>query len=78
MLRRVLGEKVPGEDYTWGQAVVTSLLKQAQDGDVVAIKTVLERIDGKVLDQVDVTTGGTAFTFTIQGVGIHPEQDEER
>jgi hypothetical protein len=38
----------------------------AQDGDVKAIAVVLERIDGKVPDQVDLTSDGQAFSFTIQ------------
>jgi hypothetical protein len=63
-LRRLLLEKQDGK--TRAEHVASRLIQMAQDGDVKAIAVVLERIDGKVPDQVDLTTDGQAFSFTIQ------------
>lgn len=65
LLRRLLQEKRAGK--TRAEHVANTLLSLAEDGDLNAIRTVLERIDGKVLDQIDVTSNGESFSFTIQG-----------
>jgi hypothetical protein len=63
-LKRLLLEKHDGKPRA--EHVASRLIQMAQDGDVKAIAVVLERIDGKVPDQVDLTSDGQAFSFTIQ------------
>jgi hypothetical protein len=71
-LRRLLLETQDGK--TRAEHVASRIIQLAQDGDVKAIAILLERIDGKVPDQVDLTTDGQAFSFTIQRA--HADRDE--
>jgi len=52
-LRKILQEQY-ADGTTRGQRVMEVLLKRANDGDIAAIRTVLERIDGKVPDTLNV------------------------
>jgi hypothetical protein len=71
-LRRLLLEKHNGT--TRAELVASRLIQMAQDGDAKAIALVLERIDGKVPDQVDLTSDGQAFSFSIQRA--HADRDD--
>ena len=61
-LRRLLADKQHGK--TRAENVANTLLTLAESGDVSAIRIVLERVDGKVADQVEL--GGEAkFRVTV-------------
>jgi hypothetical protein len=70
-IRRLLQEKRAGR--TRAEHVATTLVDMAENGDLNAIRTVLERIDGKVMDQVDVTTNGEALLFGFDFKGRNAE-----
>ena len=50
-----------------------ALLQQAADGDVNAIKLVLERIDGKPQEYIDLTSGGETVSFGFDFRGRNAE-----
>src|SRR5436853_3706870 len=50
-LKRLLFEKANGQ--TRAELIATTLLNMAIDGDVNAIRVVLERVDGKVLQPIE-------------------------
>lgn len=52
-----------------GDRVLEALIKKAQDGDVQAIREILDRIDGKVAQEVDQNVSG--------GINIRFEEPEE-
>lgn len=75
VLRRLLAEKQDGT--TGAEHVAATLLKMATDGDVKAIAIVLERIDGKVTEPIDVTSKGKRLvTFNIQRAAT-PSDDSD-
>jgi hypothetical protein len=41
-------------DKTWGQVMVERLMLSACDGDIAAFKEVIQRLDGKVIQPIDV------------------------
>lgn len=53
-LRRVAEE----DDWASLKAIVKKALQKAKAGDFRYFKEIMERLDGKVLDRTDVTTGG--------------------
>lgn len=63
-LRKLLGQKRAGR--TRAEHVAEAWISAAESGDVVAIKTLVDRVDGKVQERIDHTNDGQAFTFTIQ------------
>lgn len=55
-LRKLLDTPVPGKDITYAEAVIRRLVAEAMKGSTKAANIILERIDGKVIQQVEVTT----------------------
>jgi Mg/Co/Ni transporter MgtE len=55
-LKRLLADKRDGK--TRAEHVAEQLVSMAESGDQLAIKTLLERIDGKVLEQIDLSVRG--------------------
>ena len=56
IIRAKLSEEVElkdGKKTTIAEAVIQSLFKQAVKGDMKAINTLLERIDGKVIEKIE-------------------------
>ena len=53
VIRRLLSEKQDGK--TRAEAIATTLLDLAAAGDVNAIRVVLERVDGKVVQPIEQT-----------------------
>jgi hypothetical protein len=71
--------RVSGEDgvTTRGDELARVLVDLAISGDVQAIRTVLERVDGKVTDPVELTSaGGAPFVFTLR-LGGRGEADDD-
>lgn len=67
-LRRLLAAKREGK--TRAEHVANVLLSLAENGDVNAIKVVLERVDGKVMDHLDLTSGGQPLVKAYVGVDV--------
>ena len=74
-LRKLLEEKRAGK--TRAEHVANAWIKAAEAGDVNAIKALADRVDGKVPDSVDVTSGGKSFSFTLDlsGKGVDADRD---
>lgn len=47
-------EPSPSEKVTNAQAIALALIKKAREGDTVAMKEVIDRSDGKAVQQLDV------------------------
>ena len=54
LLLRKLAMKLNGTDITYGQAVVDSWIESAVDGDIKAITSLADRVEGKPVQQVQV------------------------
>lgn len=68
-LRRMLTDK--GRDgLTVGEQVAAVLLSLARSGNVEAIKLVLDRVDGKVPNPLDLTSGGAPLIKAYIGVDL--------
>lgn len=48
------------------EIIVQSLCRQAAKGNVIAIKEIFDRTEGKVSDKIDLTTGGESFNITLK------------
>lgn len=46
------------EKKRMGDIVIRKLIKKAMDGETRAIREILDRVDGKTKQQIDVTTAG--------------------
>ena len=53
-----------GEKIKWDAVIVRKLLKMASDGNIRAIEVILDRVDGKPAQSLDVTTQGDKINFT--------------
>ena len=54
LLLRKLAMKLNGTDITYGQAVVDSWIESAVGGDIKAITSLADRVEGKPVQQVQV------------------------
>lgn len=54
-----------GEERTVKQIVATSLIDQAINGNVVAAKEIMNRMDGMPKQETDITTGGDKINTLI-------------
>src|SRR5690348_13280240 len=59
-LRRLLQEKTSGSAYTNAHMIAWDLVQRAQSGDVAAAKLVLEYVEGKPTQPVDLQIRETA------------------
>jgi len=64
LLREALSQ--PDEDYgTKAEKLIAVAMKYAQKGDFRFFKEIMERIEGKVPDQTDITTQGQRIVFNL-------------
>lgn len=56
--RRILKEKIPGQNITWEESIALALIHQSQTGNLSAIKELLDRLYGRPKEAVEVSGPG--------------------
>jgi len=79
LLKNIIKEVVMDEDGTKAKEIVQALVAKATDGDLRAIEILLDRIDGKVVQENKIDGNmGHDFNIPIRVItGINDDDDDE-
>ncbi len=73
IIRRLLLEAGDKKGTPNLDLVALKLVSLAKGGNLAAIQMILDRVDGKVTDHIDHTSGGASFAFTLNLSGSAPD-----
>ncbi len=70
------------EEFTVAEIMDMKVMQKARNGDLPAYKEIMDRLEGRAQQAVDVTSGGETIQNNILGVidgvyGTRPEDDSE-
>lgn len=64
---------------TRAETILKKLLEKAEEGDMAAINTIMDRLEGKPIQksQIDHTSGGEALGANISFIDVTPESKDK-